>query len=85
MILESSRPSNALWRFFNGLYLQFILPYLGGLISGNIKAYRYLAESSKNYYSIQEMGAILEDNGFSFLSGKPLFLGSVMLVVAEKK
>lgn len=85
VILESSRPSNAIWRFFNGFYLQFILPYLGGLISGNMKAYRYLAESSKNYYSIREMGAILEDAGFKFKIGRPLFLGSVMLVVAEKK
>ena len=85
VILESSRPSNTIWRFFNGFYLQFILPYLGGLISGNMSAYRYLAVSSKNYYSIREMGTILEDAGFKFSIGKPFFLGSVMLVVAEKK
>ncbi len=85
VILESSKPESYIWRIFNSIYLQFVLPYLGGLISGNMKAYRYLASSSKNYYSLGEMGTILEDAGFKFKIGKPLFLGSVMLVVAEKK
>jgi demethylmenaquinone methyltransferase/2-methoxy-6-polyprenyl-1,4-benzoquinol methylase len=85
VILESSKPDSLLWRFFNSIFLQFILPYLGGLISGNLKAYRYLAKSSRNYYTIKEMSAILEKAGLKFKSGKPFFLGSVMLVIAEKK
>ncbi|HEC44350.1 MAG TPA: ubiquinone/menaquinone biosynthesis methyltransferase [Bacteroides sp.] len=85
VILESSRPDNALWRIFNSIYLQFILPYVGGLISGNIRAYRYLAKSSKNYYSIKQMAGILENAGMSVVKGVPMFLGSVMLVVAAKK
>jgi demethylmenaquinone methyltransferase/2-methoxy-6-polyprenyl-1,4-benzoquinol methylase len=84
VILESSRPANAVWRIFNTLYLRLILPYLGGLISGNLSAYRYLAESSRNYYSIGEMSVILEKAGFKVKQTRPLFLGSVMLVVAEK-
>lgn len=85
VVLESSRPSNALWRFFNALYLRLILPYLGGAISGNLAAYRYLAESSRNYYSIREMGKILEEAGFRITSSTSLFLGSVMLVVATRE
>ena len=84
VVLESSRPDNPVWRFINGIYLQFILPWLGGLISGNLKAYRYLAKSSKNYYSRKEMARILEQNGFRVIRSRPLFLGSVMLLVAEK-
>jgi len=84
VILESSRPDSAIWRFFNSIYLQFILPYLGGVISGNLKAYRYLASSSRNYYSIGEMGQILEEAGFVIGKSEPLFIGSVMLVVAVK-
>jgi len=84
IILESSKPDNRFWRLFNNIYLQLILPYLGGILSGNLKAYRYLARSSRNYYSISEMGAILEGAGFKVLSGRSLFLGSVMLLVAGK-
>jgi len=63
VVLESSKPVNPLWRVFNNFYLRFILPYLGGLISGNMKAYQYLATSSKNYYTREEMGKILHDAG----------------------
>jgi len=85
VILESARPIRPLWRFFNSIYLQFILPYLGGLISGNLAAYRYLGKSSKNYYTIGEMGQILENAGFNVGPCRSLFLGSVMMVVATKK
>ncbi len=84
VVLESSKPGNLIWRVFNNIYLRLILPYLGGIISGNLKAYRYLAKSSRNYYTINEMGAILETAGFKIVSGRSLFLGSVMLVVATK-
>ncbi len=85
VILESSKPDNRIWRFFNNMYLQLILPWLGGIISGNLKAYRYLARSSKNYYSRKEMSDILEKAGFITIRSKGLFLGSVMLLVAEKQ
>jgi demethylmenaquinone methyltransferase/2-methoxy-6-polyprenyl-1,4-benzoquinol methylase len=85
VVLESSKPANSLWRFFNDFYLRFILPYLGGLISGNRKAYSYLATSSKNYYTREEMGNILDEAGFKLLRSKSLFLGSVMLLVLEKR
>ncbi|RLD65807.1 MAG: SAM-dependent methyltransferase, partial [Bacteroidetes bacterium] len=84
VVLESSKPGNMVWRVFNNIYLRMILPYLGGLISGNLKAYRYLAKSSRNYYTISEMSGILESAGFNMVKGESLFLGSVMLVVAEK-
>ena len=85
VVLESSKPASPLWRFFNGIYLRFILPYLGGMISGNLKAYRYLASSSKNYYTREEMGKILEVAGFDLIRSKSLFLGSVMLLVLQKR
>lgn len=84
VILESSRPGNPIWRLFNNIYLQFILPYLGALFSGNLKAYRYLATSSKNYYSPEEMASLLEKAGFECELISKLFLGSVMLVVVRK-
>jgi demethylmenaquinone methyltransferase/2-methoxy-6-polyprenyl-1,4-benzoquinol methylase len=84
VVLESSRPANFLWRMFNTLYLRFILPYLGGLISGNLKAYQYLASSSKNYFTRNEMSSILKRAGFREAYSQSLFLGSVMLLVMEK-
>jgi demethylmenaquinone methyltransferase/2-methoxy-6-polyprenyl-1,4-benzoquinol methylase len=85
VILESSRPENPVWRMFNNIYLRVILPYLGGILSGHLKAYQYLARSSRNYYSVSEMSTILENAGFSVLRTRSFFLGSVMMVIAGKK
>jgi demethylmenaquinone methyltransferase / 2-methoxy-6-polyprenyl-1,4-benzoquinol methylase len=85
VVLESSKPASRLWAVFNSIYLRFFLPYLGGIISGNLRAYKYLANSSKNYYTIREMETILEKAGFKPLRCRALFLGSVMLLVLEKK
>ena len=85
VVLESSKPANPVWRVLNDLYLRFILPYLGGAISGNLKAYQYLASSSKNYYTRQEMARTLEEAGFFLIRSRSLFLGSVMLLVLEKR
>lgn len=85
VVLESSKPGNPVWRALNDLYLRLILPYLGGAISGNLKAYQYLARSSKNYYSRQQMAKILEEAGFFLIRSRSLFLGSVMLLVLEKR
>lgn len=85
VILESSRPENIIWRWFHTLYLRLILPWLGGLLSGNRAAYRYLSESSRKYYSMDQMGKILERAGFEVLRGEPFFLGSVMLLIADKR
>ena len=84
-VLESSKPGAPLWRVFHDFYLRFILPYLGGLVSGNLKAYQYLATSSRNYYTREEMGNILKEAGFEVIHGRSLFLGSVMLLVLEKR
>lgn len=85
VILESCKPDSQLWRGFNNFFLRFILPYLGGLISGNLKAYQYLANSSKNYYTIEEMGKILDVAGFKMIRSRSLVMGSVMLLVLEKR
>ncbi len=85
VVLESSKPEVSLWKVFHDFYLRFILPYLGGLVSGNLKAYQYLATSSKNYYTRQEMGKILEAAGFEVIRSRSLFLGSVMLLILEKR
>lgn len=85
VVLESSKPRSPLWRMFNNFYLRFILPFLGGYISGNRKAYQYLATSSRNYYTRDEMAMILDVAGFGMIRSKSLFLGSVMLLILVKK
>ena len=65
-------------------YLEHLLPVFGKLVSGDSGAYRYLAESSRGFWTVQRMMRELRQIGFSRVQWMPLFLHSVMLTRAVK-
>lgn len=83
-ILESAVPSNFLVRFFYNLYLRMLLIPLGGLISGNWKAYRYLALSSANYYNVSELETLMSKHGLTVQKVRTFFMGAANLIIASK-
>jgi demethylmenaquinone methyltransferase/2-methoxy-6-polyprenyl-1,4-benzoquinol methylase len=84
IILESSIPENKVVRFFYNVYLKYILIPLGGLISGNWKAYRYLANSSANFFNFGHLKDILEKEGFTLRSHRKFLFGATNIVVFTK-
>ncbi len=77
VILEFSRPSNPLFGPVYMWYLHNILPHIGGMISGDAEAYRYLAESISAFYSPPELAAMMETAGFHDVTYYPLTMGIV--------
>lgn len=64
LCLEFSKPTN---HQFNKLYDYYsfkIIPKLGGLVSNNEAAYRYLVESIRKFYNQQELLILIKDCGF---------------------
>ncbi len=84
VIAESSQPKNGLIRVLYHFYMKQYAARIGGLISGNRAAYRYLGESSSSYYSPGEMEKFLLSNGFSAFSYQPLFFGASGIHTATK-
>jgi len=85
IILESGIPSNPVVKLFYKLHLHIILIPLGGLLSGNWKAYKYLAKSAENFFSIDEIEQLLTKFGFEMVKVKRYFMGAANLIVAEKQ
>ena len=83
-ILESAIPSCWLMRTLYNLYLRLILIPLGGLITGNWQAYRYLALSSANYYKPDELKKLIETHGLKVISVKSFFPGASSLTTTIK-
>ena len=77
VILEFSRPSNPMFGPVYMYYLHHILPHIGGLISGDSEAYRYLADSIEAFYSPLELAAMMEAAGFQSVRYYPLTMGIV--------
>lgn len=84
-ILESSVPQSAFIRFFYRLYLRLVLVPLGGIISGKWGAYRYLAHSSSDFYSWQELNELMKPYGLLTISVRKFFFGAANLMVVQKK
>ena len=74
-IVELSVPSNALLRWAYKLYFLHILPFVGGLVSGNRNAYRYLPESVLRFPKPDEVCRMLKEAGFRDVEAKAFTFG----------
>ncbi len=84
IIAESSQPKNLFLRFGFRVYLKVWVQWLGGLLSGHRKAYRYLAVSARNYYSPEEVKGLLGENGFTDFQHRPMLGGSAAIYSVRK-
>ena len=83
MILETGdKPAWFLKPFFD-MYFRYMVPFLGGLVTGKKGAYRYLQESSNSFPSRGELLKIMKTTGaFNHLEYKTLFLGASFIYKA---
>ncbi len=84
VILELSVPQNRLVRWFYDLYFMHILPWIGGRISGNREAYRYLPASVHAFPAPKVFLRMMRTAGFGAVRHKSLSLGLCRMYVGEK-
>ena len=81
--LEFFRPAHFMSRAFHAAYANYVLPAIGGIISGDRAAYAYLAKSMQGFYSREEYEEGLRGEGFTHVRGFDLTLGIASIVRAE--
>ena len=84
LILEFSLPRNPVFRPLYLFYLRHILPRIGGLLSGDPSAYRYLNETIESFPYGEEFCALMRDAGFQEVSAHPLTMGIATLYRGDK-
>lgn len=83
MILEFSLPPAPFkWGYL--FYLRKVLPFLGGLISKEPAAYRYLNETIETFPSGDDFCALLKRAQFSEIQSHKMALGAVTLYLGKK-
>jgi demethylmenaquinone methyltransferase/2-methoxy-6-polyprenyl-1,4-benzoquinol methylase len=83
VVLEFSSPRGVLGALYR-LYSRYVLPRLGGLISGDPGAYAYLPASIERFPKPAEFAATLERAGFERVSHRPLTFGVAQLHRGER-
>ena len=85
LVLEFSLPENRPFRACYLWYFRNVLPVLGGLISGDATAYRYLNQSVEQFPYGEEFQNLMRNAGFAEVQFFPLSLGIATLYRGEKK
>lgn len=86
MILEFGQVKIPLLKHGYNLYSEYILPKLGGLLSGKQDAYQYLNDSSLAFPAGEDFKRIILSTGkFKSVSAKPLWGGLAYIYRADVK
>ena len=82
--LEFSTPPNAVWRALYNFYLKHLIPFWGGLITGDREGFVYLAKSIKAFPNQQGLARMMEQAGFTDVTWKNYTGGIAAVHVAKK-
>lgn len=83
-ILEFRMPSNKFFKFIYKTYFTRILPTLGGIISGDKEAYKYLPKSVEEFDEKIDLERLFKNSGFAKVESYNLTLGIVQVVIGIK-
>lgn len=83
-VLELSVPSNPILLWCYKLYFMHVLPFFGGLVSGNKEAYKYLPTSVMNFPKPDVFMSMLETAGFKEVKQRAFTFGLCRLFTGVK-
>lgn len=84
VILELSVPDGRRLRKLYNVYFMHIMPWIGGMVSGNKEAYRYLPASVRAFPAPEKFCAMIKDAGFRSVRFRTLSFGLCRMYIAVK-
>jgi len=84
LILEFALPEKTFLRKLFLFYLRNIVPFVGGVISGNRNAYRYLNQTIETFPFGEDFCNIMRKAGFANTKTTPLTFGIACLYTGDK-
>lgn len=84
MVLEFAEPETPVFAPVYRFYRRRVLPWVGGALTGDRHAYRYLDDTIASFPAGEAFLALVRAAGFVEASSSPLTLGTVALTVARR-
>ena len=82
--LEITSPRTPIWKDIFGAYFDHVMPRLGGWLSGNPDAYRYLPQSVRDFLAPEQVADVMRAVGFRDVYFRRWALGSMAVYVGVK-
>jgi demethylmenaquinone methyltransferase/2-methoxy-6-polyprenyl-1,4-benzoquinol methylase len=83
-IIEFRLPSDVFFKGLYKFYFKRILPVVGGIVSGDRKAYKYLPRSVEEFDEKIDIPELLRNSGFRKIEVYPLTIGIAQTIIATK-
>ena len=84
VILDTTRPKKNILSPFIWIHMHFIIPTLGGILTGVSEAYRYLPDTTEGFVTAEEMASRMLSAGFKNINFKRLMFGTIAIHWGEK-
>lgn len=84
LILEGTVPQHKLLRAFHLVYLRYFLPCIGGILSKNRQAYRYLNHTIETFPQGEKFNGKMRAAGFVNVQENPLLGGITTIYQGDK-
>jgi demethylmenaquinone methyltransferase / 2-methoxy-6-polyprenyl-1,4-benzoquinol methylase len=84
VILDTTRPKKNILSPFIWLHMHFVIPTLGGLLTGSRVAYRYLPETTEGFVTAEDMASRMAKAGFQKISFQRFMFGTIAIHWGEK-
>ncbi|MCC6220684.1 MAG: bifunctional demethylmenaquinone methyltransferase/2-methoxy-6-polyprenyl-1,4-benzoquinol methylase UbiE [Deltaproteobacteria bacterium] len=85
LVLEFGQPESGFFPSCYRIYSDFVLPYLGGLLTGNRSAYEYLPKTSQAFPCGDEFVHLMRSTDFAQIRWKRFLGGVAYAYVATKE
>lgn len=82
-LLEVAQPERAWMRVGHSVYFNKVVPFIGGLLSDRA-AYSYLPRSAAYLPPVEEMLALLREQGFEHVDARALPLGAAQVITGTR-
>ncbi|MEM7330696.1 MAG: ubiquinone/menaquinone biosynthesis methyltransferase [Chloroflexota bacterium] len=84
VVLESSPPKDNLLRPFIKIHLNYVIPTLGRLITGEADAYSYLPDSTQQFTDPDTLADLMQEVGYLNVKYQMFMFGTVAIHVGTK-
>ena len=84
VILDTTRPKKNILSPFIWLHMHFVIPTLGGLLTGSRDAYRYLPETTEGFVTAEDLAERMAKAGFQKVGFQRFMFGTIAIHWGEK-
>jgi len=85
LVLEFGQPYLPVFKSFYAFYGKYIMPRIGGLLTGNRGAYEYLPETADAFIAGDEFTQLMDDAGLEEARSYPLLFGLAYIYHGSKR